>query len=345
MSQETLNPKSPLKLARIATRGGIGGFFDRLLATPAGNILVAFVIIQILCVSASLLYPDDFRYLSPANISVMLKAIPTLGIIALGVGLLMVSGEFDLSVGSIYAFTAVVCSMAIAGGMSAWVAAPLMLILGAFISIANGLITIKFALPSFIVSLGAMLFWKGMIFFVHGAQSIRFEASDTFQNVIAGSLGPFEMPFIWFVVLAVVFQIILRHHAFGNHIAAVGGDQQAAAANGVNPTKVKLICFAFAGSTAAFSGIISAARVGSVTPAQGGGLELQAITACVIGGVALAGGRGSMIGVFLGSVLIYTIQDVLLLMRAPGFYLDVFVGALIVLAAIANQVVGGKASK
>lgn len=345
MSQEISEPPKLHKPARITTRSGVGGFFDRLLATPAGNILVAFVVIQILCVTASLLYPNEFRYLSSANISVMLKAIPTLGIIALGVGLLMISGEFDLSVGSIYAFTAVVCSMIIASGMSAWVAAPLVVLLGAFISITNGAITIKFALPSFIVSLGAMLFWKGMIFFVHGAQAIRFEASESFQNVIAGSIGPIQMPFIWFFLLVIVFQIILRHHAFGNHITAVGGDKNAATANGVNPTKVKLICFAFAGSTAAFSGIISAARVGSVTPAQGGGLELQAIAACVIGGAALTGGRGSMIGVFLGSILIYTIQDVLLLLRAPGFYLDIFVGALIVLAAITNQVVGRKATK
>ena len=89
---------------------------------------------------------------------------------------------------------------------------------------------------------------------------------------------------------------------------------------------------------AAFAGVLAASRVGSVTPTQGAGLELQAIAACVIGGLALTGGRGSMIGVFLGTFLIYTIQDVLLLVRAPGFYLDIFVGALIVLAAISNQV-------
>ncbi|WP_380054079.1 ABC transporter permease [Falsihalocynthiibacter sp. SS001] len=323
----------------------MAGALDRLLATPAGNILIAFVLIQVLCVIAGLIYPDQFRYLSPSNISIMLKAIPTLGILALGVGLLMISGEFDLSVGSIYAFTAVVCSMLIAYGMPAWIAAPMIIAVGAMISMFNGFLALKFALPSFIVSLGAMLFWKGMIFFVHGAQAIRFEGSEGFRNLMAGKLGPLEMPFVWFLLLAVIFQLVLRHHAFGNHIFAVGGDRAAATANGVNPAKVKLTCFALAGACAALSGIISAARVGSVTPAQGGGLELQAIAACVIGGVALTGGRGSMIGVFLGAALIYTIQDVLLLMRAPGFYLDIFVGALIVLAAIANQLVGGKAAK
>lgn len=331
--------------ARIKTRTGIKGALDRLLATPAGNIIMAFVLIQLACIIAGLLFPDSFRYLSAANISIMFKAIPTLGILALGVGLLMVSGEFDLSVGSIYAFTAIVCSMVIAAGITAWIAVPLVIVLGAVISMLNGVISLKFALPSFIVSLGAMLFWKGMIFFVHGAQAIKFDASPEFKAVLAGKIGPLEMPFVWFLLLAIIFQVILRHHSFGNHIFAVGGDKAAATANGVNPVKVKLICFALAGGCAAFSGVISAARVGSVTPAQGGGLELQAIAACVIGGVALTGGRGSIIGVFLGAALIYTIQDVLLLLRAPGFYLEIFVGALIVLAAIANQLVGGKASK
>jgi len=339
-------PASPTaRPSRIRKRTGLKGQLDRLLATPAGNILIAFGIIQLLCIIAGLLYPESFRYLSSSNIAIMLKAIPTLGILALGVGLLMISGEFDLSVGSIYAFTAVVCSMAVAAGLSAWVAAPLMIAAGAMISVANGLISLRFALPSFIVSLGAMLFWKGMIFLVHGAQSIRFEGSEGFRNMLSGSLGPLEMPFVWFLILTFLFHLVLRHHAFGNHIFAVGGNRDAATANGVNPMKVKLACFALAGACAAFSGIISAARVGSVTPAQGGGLELQAIAACVIGGVALTGGRGSMIGVFLGAALIYTIQDVLLLLRAPGFYLDIFVGALIVMAAIANQLVGGRVGR
>lgn len=339
---ETTAPSPP---RRITRRSGLLGLKDRLLSTPVGNILIAFFIIQILCIGAALMFPDDFRYLSAANLSVLMKAIPTLGIVALGVGFLMIAGEFDLSVGSIYAFTAVVASMILGAGLNAWIAAPLILALGASISMTNGALALRFALPSFIVSLGAMLFWKGMIFYVHGAQAIKFEVDGVFLWLLAGKIGPIEMPFIWLIVLTFVFHIILRHHRFGNLVLAVGGNRQAATANGVDPVRIKLMCFALAGGCAALSGLIAAARVGSVTPAQGGGLELQAIAAAVIGGVALTGGRGSMVGVFLGAALIYTIQDVLLLMRAPGFYLDIFVGALIVLAAITNQVVGRRAAR
>jgi ribose/xylose/arabinose/galactoside ABC-type transport system permease subunit len=340
-----INSPTTTSPSRITHRQGVLGLKDRLLATPAGNILIAFCIIQFLCIGAALMFPDDFRYLSEANLSVLMKAIPILGIVALGVGFLMIAGEFDLSVGSIYAFTAVVACMLLAAGFSPWVAAPLMLALGAAISMVNGALSLRFVLPSFIVSLGAMLFWKGMIFFVHGAQAIKFEAEGAFLWLLAGEIGPIQMPFVWLIVLTFAFHLMLRHHRFGNLVLAVGGNRQAATANGVDPARIKLICFGLAGACASLAGLIAAARVGSVTPAQGGGLELQAIAAAVIGGVALTGGRGSMIGVFLGAALIYTIQDVLLLLRAPGFYLDIFVGALIVLAAITNQVVGRRAAR
>ena len=120
---------------------------------------------------------------------------------------------------------------------------------------------------------------------------------------------------------------------------ATGGNRGAAEAIGINTGRVKLIGFAIAGGMAAVAGILATTRVGSVQPGQGAGLELQAIAACVIGGLSLRGGRGSIIGIFLGVLLIHTITDVLLLLRAPGFYLDMFIATLIVLAAIFNHLI------
>ena len=105
---------------------------------------------------------------------------------------------------------------------------------------------------------------------------------------------------------------------------------------GINPNRTKTIAFAIAGFMAAFSGVIAATRVGSIQPGGGLGMELQSIAACVIGGAALTGGRGSIVGIVLGTALVFTIQDILLLLRAPGFYFDMFVGTLIVIAVILN---------
>lgn len=303
------------------------------------NVLIVFVAVQILAIIGALLFPDSFRYLSPANISVQLKAIPVLGIMALGVGVLMIAGEFDLSVGANYTITAVVLASLVQQGWSVYVAAPLILGIGVLIGLLNGLITLRLHIPSFIATLGTMLFWKGMTLLYNGATALRFRPDQGFVDVMAGSVGPIEAAFIWFVVLSLLFWALLHQHKLGNHFYAVGGNRQAATAIGINPVRTKMIAFALAGFCAAFAGMLATSRVGSIVPGSGLGLELQAIAACVIGGVALTGGRGAILGIFLGAAFIYTIQDILLLVRAPGFYLDIFVGILIVSAVVFNEMV------
>jgi ribose/xylose/arabinose/galactoside ABC-type transport system permease subunit len=331
----SINPtKDQLKKGKFSFSG-----FLRRYREGGIDILIMFLLVQSVCIVGALLFPDQFRYLSPANISVMLKAIPVLGVIALGVGILMISGEFDLSVGANYTFTGIVMATLVVGGMSPFIAAPLGLILGAGIGLLNGFITLRFSIPSFITTLGAMLFWEGMTLFYHGATSLRFRPGPMFENLMSGNIWLFEASFLWYLALTAIFWALLHHHKLGNHFFAVGGNKQAATAIGINPGRVKMIAFGIAGFCAAFSGILAASRVGAIQPGQGRGLELQAIAACVIGGLALTGGRGSILGIFLGAALIYTIQDILLLIRAPGFYLDIFVGLLIVGAAIFNQMI------
>jgi ribose/xylose/arabinose/galactoside ABC-type transport system permease subunit len=306
---------------------------------PALAILALFILIQVIAITASLLNPDSFRYLSEANITVMLKSIPVLGVIALGVGILMISGEFDLSVGANYTFSGIVMATLVQDGMYVLFAVAIGLALGIGIGLLNGFITMRFAIPSFIVTLGAMLFWQGMTLYYHGATSLRFRPPQFFTNLMAGNLGLLESSFLWYLGFTIIFWAILHHNKLGNHFYAVGGNKEAATAIGINPTRTKMIAFGIAGFTAAFAGILAASRVGSIQPGQGAGLELKAIAACVIGGVALMGGRGSVLGIFLGAALILTIQDILLLLRAPGFYLEIFVGVLIVGAAIFNQTI------
>ena len=303
------------------------------------NVLIVFAAVQVLCIAGGLIFPDSFRYLSAANISVQLKAIPVLGILALGVGVLMIAGEFDLSVGANYSITAIVMASTVQSGWSVYVVVPMVLALGAVIGLINGLVTLRFNIPSFITTLGTMLFWKGTTLLYNGASSVRFRPDPLFVDLMAGNVGSMEAAFVWLVVLGLIFWAMLRHHKLGNHFYAVGGNKQAATAIGINPSRTKLIAFGLAGFCAAFAGMLATTRVGSVVPGSGLGLELQAIAACVIGGLALTGGRGTILGIVLGAAMMYTIQDVLLLARAPGFYLDIFVGTLIVIAVIFNEMV------
>lgn len=311
----------------------------QIMAMPAGAIFLVFMALQIVCIAGALLYPNEFRYLSPQNLTILMKAIPVLGCLALGAGVLMIAGEFDLSIGSVYTFTAVLMASLVGAGVSAFLAAPLGIVTGLLIGLLNGQITIRFGLPSFIVTLGGLLFWRGAVLLYNGAVQVRFDPEPAFTSLFSGTLFGINAAFIWIVLLVVGFHFLLHRHRFGNHVFATGGNRAAAEAIGINTRRVKLIAFAVAGGMAAMAGILATARVGSVQPGQGAGLELQAIAACVIGGLSLRGGRGSIIGIFLGVLLIHTITDVLLLLRAPGFYLDMFIATLIVLAAVFNHLI------
>jgi len=325
-------------------------FMDWIRTRPEGGIAVMFVVAQSVCVAFALAWPDSFRYLSEANIAVTLKAIAPLGIMALGVSVLMIAGEYDLSVGALYSFLSIVCATLSnawggdisADNVSAWApyaAFLLVLVLGALIGSFHAFITLRFAIPSFIATLGGMLFWKSATLFYHGAVALRFKPSEPFATMFDGQVGFVHASIVWFAIMSVIFYFLLHHHKLGNHFYAVGGNRNAAVAIGINPNRTKTIAFAIAGAMAAFSGVMAATRVGSIQPGGGLGMELQSIAACVIGGAALTGGRGSVLGVVLGTALVYTIQDVLLLIRAPAYYFDGFVGMLIVIAVVMNTAI------
>lgn len=315
----------------------MGNLWSRLRGSKSGNILTVFIVVQVACVVASLIFGERFAYNSVTNIQTLLKSIPPLAILAVGVGILMIAGEFDLSVGSNFAFSAYVMAFAYGCMWPAWAAVLLALGFGAFIGFVNGLITLKAKIPSFIATLGALMFWRGMLQIMSGNESASMNPGGAFEAIFAGSMGALQSQFLWAVLIAILGYLVLERHKLGNHIFGVGGNQESARAIGVYPNTVKMICFIIVGLLASFAGVIATARVYSVSPDQGKGLELQAIAACVIGGVSLTGGQGSILGLFLGAALLYTIQDVLLLLRAPGTYLEMFMGILIVVAVIFNR--------
>lgn len=302
------------------------------------DILIIFVIVQILSVIYGFISPNTFAYNSSANIATALAAIPQLGIPALGVGILMIAGEFDLSVGANFIFSSILMAQLNANGLNVWLAALIGLLIGTAIGLLNGVITLRLKIPSFITTLGTMGIWNAATLFVHGASSQSFTPSSGFAALTAGNIGVFPADFLWFVVLAIVFWGLLQRSRIGNHIFAVGGNRQAATATGVRVDRTKLLAFALTGACAALGGILAASYVGNIAPSSAADLPLNAIAACVIGGLALNGGRGTILGIVLGAALIYWIQDVLLLLGAPGFYITAPIGILIIAAAAIYEI-------
>ena len=150
-------------------------------------------------------------------------------------------------------------------------------------------------------------------------------------------MGPVHAQLLWFVGFAVLAFLILNRHRLGNHMFAAGGNRGAAVAVGIDTERVKRTAFVLCSLCAAVAGVMAATRVNAVIPSQTlTGLELQAIAACVVGGVFLFGGRGTVLGICLGAALILTVDNLLILLRAPGIYLQGFVGAIVILAVIVN---------
>ncbi len=303
----------------------------------AGNIVVLFVVVQVVAILCAIIFPGSFRYLDMSNIQLMLKAIPSLVIITLGVNLLMIAGEFDLSVGATFTFTALIMAKLFNAHFPLPIAVLAALCLGAAIGLLNGFIVVRTNVPSFIVTLGSMWFWRGIILITSQAVTESFYPSEFFTQLLTMNVGPIQIQFIWALVIATICWFLLERHKVGNFFFGVGGNRNAASALGVNVGKIKMTAFAITGFLTAFAGIMSTVRINSISPIQGEGLELQAIAACVIGGTALMGGKGTILGAFLGAALMFMIQDILLLLQAPGFYLRMFVGIIIVIAAALNE--------
>lgn len=306
------------------------------------NIIFVFVSVQLVCVIFATLFPYSFPYLSVSNLQTLFKSAPQLAIMSIGVGLLMIAGEFDLSVGSIFALTSYVMVMSYDAGLSGPLAALLALVAGAGMGAINGVIVIRTRIPSFIATLGTMMLWRGVILVVSNSETIPFRPLGIMEPLFNGQMGLadyqyVQAPFLWLILIGIGGFLLLERHRLGNHIYAVGGNREAAIAIGVNSNRVKMICFVVVGLLSALTGIISTMRVHSVSPLNGDGMELKCIAACVVGGLSLTGGIGSVVGICLGSILLFTIENVLLLRGINSSYVKIFVGILIILAVIFNN--------
>ena len=332
-------PNSPMGFgARFGTMRRSSGFQYRLQQSGI-DIFVIFVVLQVVSIAFAEIDPSRFAYLSSANLLVAFQTIPLLGVVAVGVGILMVAGEFDLSVGANYLFASLMMAQIYQdSNVNVWLCAVIGIVIGTTVGFLNGLVTLKLRIPSFITTLGTMGIWEAAALYFHGASSQVFTPPNSFLVVTNGSFGWFPAEMWWFIGVCIAAWALLQRHASGNHIFAAGGGPTAAVSSGVDVFRAKMFAFCIAGGLAALAGILAAANVGDVSPEINSQIPLEAIAACVIGGAALTGGRGTILGVLVGSVLLYWIQDVLLLLGAPGFYLTAFVGALVIAAAVFYQV-------
>jgi simple sugar transport system permease protein len=289
-----------------------------------------------------------YRFLNRSNLIVMLKIGPELGIVALGVTMLMIAREFDLSIGSNVAFCGWINGFLYAMGLHPALAAFVVLIVGSLIGALNGLITVKFNIPSFITTLGTMMWWRGMVLIVtHGfpMSYLPGETHPLFYYALAGDVGGIPVQAIWFIVFTLLIWILLGEHRFGNWVQTTGDNKEAARAMGINTDRVKIICFVITGVLCGFTSVMQCTRSRGAYPQQALGWELDAIAAPVIGGTLLTGGVGTVIGTFIGVFLLHSVNTGLLIMRAEAYWFEALIGLIVIIGVIFNLAIERRRAK
>jgi simple sugar transport system permease protein len=275
-------------------------------------------------------------FLSVQNISNTLAFTVELGLIALAMTLLMTSGEFDLSVGSLFGFSPVLMWTLFNSGVTSLEIAFLATIVAAvLIGLVNGLFVTRLRIPSFLVTLGMLLVVRGTALFITDGFPQRTWSAEGqwLAEALVGDfyLGPFRiyMSLFWFIGAAIVLGYLLTQTKAGNWIQATGGNASAARARGVNVNRTKIALFMLSAVMASFAGIISSIRTSAANPNSGTGYELEVIAMVVIGGTALMGGRGSIIGTVIGIFILRVMRNGIVLIGVPGLAYNIFIGAII----------------
>jgi len=301
------------------------------------NTSITFVAIVLFFI----IFTPNHLFIDLRNLASMGKLIPDLGIVALGVGMLMICGEFDLSIASLIPLCSYVFVTLLMKGINPALALIILLPVGAALGFINGIIVVKTGLPSFIITLSTMMFWRGVVFSLSRMSPISItkyiSPHPSFEKMLTGTIGRFPLQVIWFVVVAIIFGLLLHFTKFGNWIFATGSSKETARAMGINTNMVKTTCYIIIGVLCAVVCTLQSVRLGSFNATQGVGFELKTIAAAVVGGTSLRGGVGNILNIFLGILIIKIIENGLILMKVPVFAVETFIGLAIILFVIINN--------
>jgi ribose transport system permease protein len=296
-------------------------------------------LLVVLCIIVAVKNP---QFLSPANVQNMSRLIGTFGIFSIGVGIVIITGGIDLSVGSLFALLGVLLSIM----LTEWhwtpiVAVGAVLVLGAGIGLTHGLLITRLRLQPFIVTLCGLLLYRGIARYIaqDSTKGFGVEGFDWLRNSATGSFLSIPMPFIFLLIVGVVTWVMLHRSIYGRHLFAVGHNAEAARYSGVNAANVITGAYVISGSLAGLAAILIAFYTNSISPSSHGNFyELYAIAAAVLGGCSLRGGEGSIAGIVIGTALLQVLRNLVNLLDIPGSLDFAVMGAVILIGVIADQI-------
>ena len=286
-----------------------------------------FITFLILCGSLAVLSP---YFLTSKNIFNVLRQFSLIGILAIGQAFIIITAGIDLSVGATVAITACIAAMLTVSGMSPIMVLLLTLVLGAVVGCINGLLITKIKINPFIVTMGMMSVIRGATLLITDGLPINFESSLAYLG--NGYIGLVPVPVIIMFLVVAIGYVFANNTLTGRNIYAVGNNQRAAILSGIRADRVKLLVYVIMGLLAGLCGIMLAGNLNSADPSFGTGYEMDVIAAVVIGGVSLAGGQGSIIGVIIGAALMGVLRNGFVLLGISAYWQTVTIGLVIILA-------------
>lgn len=294
----------------------------------------SLVLILIAMVIVCSFLADSF--MSVKNVTNILKQVSIVTICAFAQGMIIISGEIDLSIGYLAGMAGSFACVFFLATNNLLVAFLLGILLGATVGAVNGLFVAYFKLPSFIVTLAMQTVCFGAIcLYTKGQNIYKIGKFNTLGQSTVGGIIPITVVFM--VVMLIITFILLKYTKFGRYLYAIGGNSDAAIAAGVQVVKIKWIVFIVSGIFAAIAGMVMMGRLNAGIPTEGAGYETDAITATVIGGTSFSGGAGTAFGTFLGSLIIGVLNNIMNLMGVDSYTQMIIKGGIIILAVLADS--------
>jgi ribose transport system permease protein len=289
-----------------------------------------FVALVALIVFFSLKSPYFFAADNFANIG---RQTTLVTVIAVGMTFVIISAEIDLSVASTLKLSGVCAALFMTDVSNNWVLGAIVgIVVGALIGLVNGLLTTKLRIPSFLVTLGMLGVAKGLAFVVTNTAPVLLENQPFFSVFYEGSIAGIPVPILWSALALIGGGLLLHYSTFGRKIYATGGNAMAARYSGINTARVKMICFVVTGALAALAALIFAAQGHAARSDFADGLELDVIAAVILGGTSLFGGRGTIVGTLIGSLIIGVLNNGLVIIGVSSSWQIAVKGAIIILA-------------
>ena len=298
-----------------------------------------FVIFIIIVIGLTILKPS---FITPSNLVNILKQASINGILAFGMMFVIISGGFDMSVGSTVAFSGILAAMLGQGNTPLILALIAALLAGLGVGLINGVGVAVGDLPPFIMTLGTMTAVRGLALLASNGKPV-IGMSEPYKAIAAGSVAGIPMLAIFLVIVIIICSFVLAKTVYGRRVYACGGNLQAAKVAGINTTAIRISTFAIAGFLAGLCGFLMTSRVTIGQPTAAESYEMDAITACVVGGVSMTGGVGKPWGVVVGTLLITVIANGLDILGVSSHWQKIVKGVIIVLAVLID--VKGKSKK